>query len=51
MPKRKKQLVNLHIRLPSEEKQAFVDAASRSGFDLTTWVRLGLRKLAGMDKR
>ena len=41
---------NLHLRLPPEEKKAFVKAAKASKFDLTTWARLGLRKLAGLDK-
>lgn len=42
---------NLHIRLPSEELRAFKDAALKSGFDFTTWVRLALRKIAGLDRR
>lgn len=49
--KKKPQLTNMHIKLPVEEKAAFENKARDAGFDLTTWVRLGLRKLAGIDKR
>jgi len=41
---------NLHIRLPPEEKDAYAKAAEASRFDLTTWVRLNLRKASGLDK-
>jgi len=55
MPKKKpvskNSTANVHIRLPAEEKAAFMKAAESSGFDFTTWIRLGLRKLAGLDKR
>lgn len=42
---------NLHIRLSVEDKYDFMKAAEASGFDLTTWVRLALRKAVGKDKR
>jgi len=58
MPKKKKAvstpnaaLAILHIRLPADEKRAFMKAAEAAHFNLTLWVRLGLRKLAGLDKR
>jgi hypothetical protein len=44
-------LANLHIRLPVEEKIAFGEAARKSGFDVTTWVRLVLRKAARLDQK
>jgi hypothetical protein len=42
---------NLHMRVPIEEKRAFMQAAAASKFDFTTWARLLMRKASGMDKR
>jgi hypothetical protein len=42
---------NLHMRVPIEEKHAFMQAAAASKFDFTTWARLLMRKASGMDKR
>lgn len=50
-PPKKKPSANLHIRLPADELHAFKEAAQKSRFDFTTWVRLALRKVAGIDKR
>lgn len=40
---------NLHVRLPPGEKKEFRKAADRVKLDLTTWVRLALRRAAGLD--
>lgn len=40
----------LHVRLPKREKTNFESAAARSGFSLSTWVRMSLRKAAGVEK-
>lgn len=50
MSKKRAAAANLHIRLPVEEKAAFMLAAEKSKFDFTTWVRLVLRKASGLDK-
>lgn len=42
---------HLHIRVPAQEKAAYIAAAEKSGFDFTTWVRLWLRRAAGLDKK
>jgi hypothetical protein len=36
------------LRLSAEERQRFGAAADASGVDLTTWIRLQLRRCAGM---
>lgn len=55
MPKKSKPKkpadANLHIRLPAKEKAAFIDAAFKQRLNFTTWVRLWLRRGAGLDKR
>lgn len=48
VPKKHK---NLHVRLPGQEKAEFVRAAEARGLDLSTWVRLVLRRAAGLDRR
>jgi uncharacterized protein (DUF1778 family) len=49
-PKKKIETTNLNIRLPPAEKRAFKRAAEIAMRDLTTWVRLNLRKASGLDK-
>lgn len=49
MPKKKRKSENLHVRLPPGEKSHFKKAAERVKLDLTTWVRLLLRRGAGLD--
>jgi len=49
MRKKKTETPILHIRLPADEKRAFKRAAEAAHFNLTLWVRLVLRKAAGMD--
>ena len=49
MPKTIRKSENLHVRLPPGEKAQFKKAADRVKLDLTTWVRLLLRRGAGLD--
>ena len=54
MPKKPKDVSSdehINIRLPKQEKTSFIEAARNAGFDLTTWIRLVLRKTAGIDRR
>jgi predicted HicB family RNase H-like nuclease len=45
-PKAKPRRKLLEVRLDTEEKQAFKDAAELSGLGLSTWVRERLRQIA-----
>jgi uncharacterized protein (DUF1778 family) len=45
-PKAKPRQKLLEVRLDTEEKQAFKDAAELSGLGLSTWVRERLRQIA-----
>lgn len=36
----------IELRVSEDEKQAFRDAAERSGLPLATWARQGLRRIA-----
>jgi hypothetical protein len=45
-PKEKTKGEYLDVRLDSEEKHAFKDAADLAGLPLSTWVRLTLRQTA-----
>lgn len=49
--KKRTRWANLHIRLYPEELDAFKRAADKAALDFTTWVRLSLRKIAGLDQR
>ena len=51
MATKKPAVANLHIRLPVDEKAAFIDASFKQKLSFTDWVRLWLRKGAGLDKR
>lgn len=45
----KSKLVNLHARIPSDEKEAAERAADRSNLTLTQWLRIQIRRGGGMD--
>ena len=46
---KKKSDAHLNIRLPDAEKVAYETAAAKRGLDVTTWVRIHLRRAAGLD--
>lgn len=49
MPPKKTKKANLHIRLPEDELLAGHKAAERARVSFTIWLRMLIRRAAGMD--